>query len=98
MQENALRCRRAWHRLGVAGRADLAARLSGGDAWDRAWSAVLRGEHPLAAWLDGDDAVQSLPADASPSPRQLLSSHPFRVERPWSSPSPSDESSSTRRG
>jgi hypothetical protein len=66
-----------------------------GDPLDREWAKILRGEHPLSAWLDGDEPFERMPSVGGFLPRQLFSSHPFRVEHPWSIRVKSDESSST---
>ena len=49
------------------------------------WRAILRGEHPLVAWLDGEADVESLPElfpDGS-SARQLFASNPFPGPSRW---------------
>jgi hypothetical protein len=95
----AARCRAAWRDLGPDGRARLAAEL--GDDWlAAAWKRVLAGDHPLADWLDGDEPFEVLPNEwaEGPSPRQLLSSHPFIGWRPWSKRLTFPTSSSTPPG
>lgn len=98
LREQAAFCRSRWHSLGPEGRVALARKLDGGDELDRAWADVLRGRHLLSRWLDGDENYDQLPSFPPPTARQLISSHPFRVEKPWSSPSTSEPSSSMPRG
>lgn len=97
----AARCRRAWRRLDPVSRRALADRLTGDGRRSAAvWAAVLRGEHPLAAWLDGDEEIDVLPAllDGGLPPRQLFHDHPFASLTPWSNLPMSPASSSTPRG
>lgn len=84
LQEQAAHCRRAWQALGPGGRQAWPVR--GDDVYAETWRVVLRGEHPLATWLDGDDSFETLPTEFAdgPSPRQLFSSHPFAAWHPWS--------------
>lgn len=91
-------CRREWGRLTEDRRQALIARLEReAHPIGALWIEVLRGEHPLAAWLDGTDP--ELPRwQGTPSPRQLFSSHPFSERTPWSNPRISPGSSSTPPG
>ena len=84
LHQQAAHCRRAWQALGPAGRATWP--VPGDDLYARAWRVILRGEHPLAGWLDSAAAVETLPQEFpdGPSPRQLFSSHPFAAWHPWS--------------
>lgn len=55
------------------------------------WRAILNGvwpdgkAHPFVAWLEGDEPFSALPSEfpAGPSPRMLVSSHPFLTAAPW---------------
>ena len=83
VERQAAYCRARFRAMTAPERRMLADRLSL-DPLDVAWAAVLRGEHPFAAWLLGDEPLERF--SGTPSARQLVTSHPFRVERPWSSP------------
>lgn len=99
LRAQAERCREAWRALGPAGRTRLAQTLGDGEL-DATWRRVLAGDHAFAGWLDGDAPFEALPSgwDEGPSPRQLLSSHPFTGWRPWSNLLTFPTSSSTPRG
>jgi hypothetical protein len=86
-RQRAERVRRLWQQPGA--RSPASARLDHyppSDPTVGAWRAILAGEHPLAAWLDGVEPVDLLPVAYSDglSPRQLFSSHPFVDREPWS--------------
>lgn len=66
---------------------------SASDPTNEAWSAILAGNHPFVAWLEGNEPFATLPTRLSDgsSPRQIVSSHPF-VGAAWLIPPTSPKS------
>ena len=82
----ALHCRAAWQKMAESYRQRVLGRLtSEGGLMMEAWIAGLERRHSLSEWLDGDYPFSLLPTEfpTGPSPRQLVSSHPFSDFHPW---------------
>lgn len=79
-------CRRTWALLTEQKRSQLCRRLEAENSpFSAVWVQILERRHPFASWLEGTAPFEDLPADyeAGPSPRQIISSHPFTDVHPW---------------
>lgn len=79
------RLRTLWQSMSAEERQRLGETLPT-DPLGRAWAAILAGEHPFAVWLDSDQAWPPTHGPGLPTPRQLVTSHPFARRSPWSTP------------
>ncbi|MEL6342190.1 MAG: hypothetical protein AAFV53_03595 [Myxococcota bacterium] len=81
LTETAETCRRSWQALLPERRARLLAHLTADpDIWSQRWAVALSEGHPMRRWLDSDEDFKVLPVafEDDLSPRQLITSHPFR--------------------